>query len=369
MPTPVSPPPQKGAPLRVLVTGATGYVGSRVVPTLLAEGHEVVAATRGGDIDAFAWSDQVSVATFDMEDTDSVLAATTGVDAVVYLVHAMDSEDFVAKDREAADRMAYACETNGVSRIVYLSGIVPDEELSDHLRSRLEVEETLTGSRTPTVALRAAMVIGSGSTSFELMRRMSERVPFTPIPTWMRRMLQPIAVEDVVALIAAALRGEPRNRSYDVGGPDVLSYADLLAVFARTAGLRRLQVPVPFLPTSLVGFVVSQVAQMPRTTVMALVESLSHDMVCQEHEVVEDLLEGEHRFVPVAEAIKRSLSARSDGTSTGGDVQVGAPTDPDWAGGAVTVEGGRPRQRPGGIVAALLLGAASSHADRQRRKS
>ncbi len=368
MPTPTTPPPGKGAPLRVLVTGATGYVGSRVVPTLLAEGHHVVAATRGGDIDDFDWSDSVSVATFDMEDTDSVLAATTDVDAVVYLVHAMDSGDFVRKDREAADRMAYACETNGVSRIVYLSGIVPEGELSDHLRSRLEVEETLTGSRTPTVALRAAMVIGSGSTSFELMRRMSERVPFTPIPTWMRRTLQPIAVEDVVALIAAALRGEPRNRAYDVGGPDVLSYADLLAQFARTAGLRRLQVPVPFLPTSLVGFVVARVAGMPRSTVMALVESLSHDMVCAEDDVVEDLLGGAHRFVPVVEAVERSLTPDAEGTSRGGDVQAGSPTDPDWAGGAVTIEGGRPRQRPGSVLAAILLGAATSRADRERRK-
>ncbi len=368
MPSPTSPAPGKGTPLRVLVTGATGYVGSRVVPTLLADGHDVVAATRGGDIDAFAWGAQVSVARLDMEDTDSVLAATADVDAVVYLVHALDSDDFATRDREAADRMAYACETNGVGRIVYLSGIVPAGDLSDHLRSRLEVEETLTGSRTPTVALRAAMVIGSGSTSFELMRRMSERVPFTPVPTWMRRTLQPIAVEDVVLLIAAALRGDPRNRAYDVGGPEVLSYADLLAVFARTAGLRRLQVPVPFLPTALVGFVVSQVAQMPRSTVMALVGSLSHDLVCREHDVVGDLLGGDHRFVPVAEAIERSLSPDADGTGATGDVQAGASTDPAWAGGAVTVEGGRPRRRPGGIVAALLLGAAASHAGREHRK-
>ncbi len=133
-----------------------------------------------------------------------------------------------------------------MQRIVYLSGLIPSGDLSDHLRSRLEVETVFLESAVPTVALRAAMVIGAGSTSFELLRRMTERVPLTPIPRWMRRTLQPVAVQDVFSLIVGALRGEPRNRHYDIGGPEQLTYSDLLRLFARTAGLKRHQVVVPW---------------------------------------------------------------------------------------------------------------------------
>ena len=181
----------------------------------------------------------------------------------------------------------------------------------------------------PAIVLRAAMVSGAGSTSFELLRRLSQRVPFTPIPRWMRSRLQPVAIEDVVHLLAGALEGEPHNRKYDVGGDEVLSYPELLAVFAEVAGLSRLQVIVPWAPQELVGRIVALVTRMPRTTVTSLVESLRHDMVCTEDDARRDLADDDHVFVRVAEAFARSLdSSGPEGTTREGDVQAPALTDP-----------------------------------------
>ncbi len=318
--------------MRVLVTGATGYVGSRLVPALLAAGHHVVVGARDlSAVDRFAWADRVERRFFDVEDTVSVHLAVRDLDAVFYLVHSMGAGEFVKRDREAAHYLAAACEYAGVERIVYLSGLVPPGRLSDHLRSRQEVEQVLLDAAVPTTVLRAAMVIGAGSMSFELMRRVSERLPFTPVPVWMQRDIQPVAVEDVVHLLLRSLGGAPRNRAYDVGGDEVLTYRELLERFAALAGLERVQVLVPLAPGALVGEAVALVSGVPRTTVRALVRSLSHDMVCRERDVRDDLAAG-HVFLGIDEAIRRSLAGQTRATEHGGDVQGQAGSDPAWVG-------------------------------------
>jgi uncharacterized protein YbjT (DUF2867 family) len=314
--------------------GAGGYVGSRLVPALLEQGHTVRATfTDPRSASRFWWGDRVDVVGLDVRDRESARTAAAGTEALVYLVHGLAGADFPTVDRESAYNVAHAAVRARVTRLVYLGGLVPDVsdgDLSPHLRSRLEVEQVLTDSGVPTAALRAAMVVGSGSTSFEIMRHLSARMPVQVVPTWLRHRVEPVAVTDVVAALVGALTGDPATRSYDVGCGERLPYADLLRRYARAAGLRRPQLPA-LLPVGVVAQLAPVFTGVPAATVRTLVESLPHDMVCREKDWVRALLPPGSVPVTVDEALRRALRDGDTDPRTA-DILGPLPTDPVWAG-------------------------------------
>ena len=317
------------------MTGATGYVGGRLVPMLLERGHHVRTTTSDPERKQPWWSDRVETVVMNALDADQVTAACEGVDAVYYLIHGMSGDDFAENDRKAAGNLASGVRANGIDRVVYLSGIVPDvaeSDLSEHIKSRREVEQILSDLPATVVVLRAAVLLGSGSTSFEIIRQVSERMPVHTIPSWMDSMVQPIATVDVLEALVGALEYAGPSRHFDVGGPDQLRYGALLEAYTEHAGLARPQVNVPLLPTALVGTLVGSLTDVPRATVEALVESLHHDMVVADSDFQELLLPRGHRLVGLDEAFRRSLTPRSSAPEDA-DPMGPLPQDPAWASG------------------------------------
>lgn len=322
----------------VLVTGATGYIGGRLVPRLLDLGYRVrVTHTDPSQVKRAWWSDRVDTVPMDVGDPDQVLAACAGAAAVFYLMHGMTSANFAERERRAAENMAAAVTRHGVRRVVYLSGIVPPgppEQLSPHLQSRWRVERILTGTPADVVTLRAAVVLGSGSTSFEIIRQISERLPVAAVPTWLHARVQPIAVVDVLEALVGALTTGVAG-SYDVGGPTVLPYRELLAVYAARAGLSRPRVAVPFLSTDLIGALTAALTDVPGATVQALVESLRHDMVAADDRFLALLPPG-YPLLEVGESIERALAPADTGVPPARrDPMSRMPQDPFWTGGGV----------------------------------
>jgi uncharacterized protein YbjT (DUF2867 family) len=314
--------------MRILVAGATGYIGSRLVPELLRRGHQVVAASSSPpDPERFGWGEGVEAVQMDATDATAVLAATAGVDAVCYLVHGLDRRGFRTRDAIAARTMRDAVTAQGVGRVVYLSGLVPDvprEELSPHIASRLEVEEILLESSAATLSLRAGVVIGAGSTSFEIIRQTASTLLVQPVPLWMHSLVQPVGVADVIRVLADALEGDATGDA-DLGCPDIVSYPGLLELYAEVAGLPRLQVPVVGAPVTVVSLGAGLVSAAPYWTAAALVRSLRHDMVCRPGQPDPDKVDLTDAL-PLREAMEQAVLA--DGR--GGRVSGREPSDPAW---------------------------------------
>ncbi|MER7758146.1 SDR family oxidoreductase [Streptomyces sp. NPDC097619] len=334
-----------------LVTGASGYIGGRLVPELLAAGYRVRCLARTpSHLRDHPWAGQVEVVRGDVTDAESVKAALEGVAVAYYLVHSMNSGPaFERTDREAARTFAAGAEAAGVRRLVYLGGLTPTDrpeaELSTHLRSRAEVGRILLASGVPTTVLRAAVVIGSGSASFEMLRYLTERLPVMVTPSWVATRVQPIAVRDVLRyLVGSAAMPAEVSRTFDIGGPDVLNYREMMFRYAEVAGLRkRLILPVPMLSPGLSSHWIGLVTPVPPSLARPLAESLRHEVVCGEHDIARYVPDPPGAPLPFDRALSLALrrvreadvATRWSSASTPSVPSDPLPTDPDWAGGSL----------------------------------
>ncbi|MCX5337094.1 SDR family oxidoreductase [Streptomyces sp. NBC_00140] len=340
-----------GPGLSCLVTGATGYIGGRLVPELLAEGHRVRCLARSpGRLRDHPWAGEADVVRGDVLDGAAVAEAMRGIDVAYYLVHALGTgTTFEETDRRAARIFGEQARAAGVRRIVYLGGLtpkgVPERELSPHLRSRAEVGRILLASGVPTTVLRAAVVIGSGSASFEMLRYLTERLPVMVTPSWVRTRIQPVAVRDVLrALVGSARMPAEVNRAFDIGGPDVLTYREMMTGYAAVAELpRRIILPVPVLTPGLSSHWVGLVTPVPAAIARPLAESLRHEVVCHEHDIARYVPDPPGHPLGFDEAVRLALqrvrdaqvTTRWSSASVPGAPSDPLPTDPDWAGGSL----------------------------------
>ncbi len=345
-PDPVSPDAQL-----VLVTGATGYIGGRLVPELLAAGFRVrVVTRRPRNLADREWHDRVEIVQGDASDGDSLAEALRGVGVAYYLIHSLGTgKGFESLDRTHAKNFASAARDCAVSRIIYLGGLYPDaEKLSPHLRSRKEVGEILLASGVPTTVLRAAVIIGSGSASFEMLRHLTERLPVMVTPRWVDTRIQPISVRDVLRyLVGSATMPRQVSRGFDIGGPEILTYRQMMAAYARTAGLtpRRIKA-LPLLTPSLSSHWVGLVTPVPNSIARPLVESLINEVVCKEHDIAAYVPDPDAGLTGFQRAVELALQRIHDSgvtTSWSSATTAGAPsdplpTDPDWAGGSLYID-------------------------------
>jgi uncharacterized protein YbjT (DUF2867 family) len=331
--------------VRVLVLGATGYIGGRLVPELLERGHEVRCAVRSpAKLSSRPWRSRVEVLPGDVERPDTLEGAFDDIDAVYYLVHAMDGQgSFVDRDRVAAANVRTAADAAGVGRIIYLGGLgESDDHLSAHLASRHEVGQVLAAGAAAVTEVRAAVIIGSGSASFEMLRHLVEVLPVMVTPRWVRTRCQPIAVRDVLTVLCRVLeRADTAGEIVELGGPQVMTYRDMMRTYAETAGLRsRLVIPVPVLSPKLSALWVGFVTPLPPGLARPLVASLVNEVVVNRPPPAGLMPEAP---LPLDEAIRLALQRRVQRQVVTSWSGAGAPEaeradDPDWAGRVVYVD-------------------------------
>ncbi len=273
--------------MRIVVTGATGFIGRTLVPALIDAGHEVTALTRKPE----RYTGAGKPVGADVGRPETLTAALTGHDTAYYLIHSLDQRDFGRRDARAATAFGTAAAEAGISHIVYLSGLGdPADKLSAHLRSRQEVEDLLADGGARVTSLRAAMVIGDRSTSWEIIRGMVEHVPALVMPTWAKTRAQPIALADVVRYLLGVLDvDEKHSRTYDIGGSEILPYTQVLSRLSALEGRPALQITVPVPSVWLAALAASRVLPLltgiDARTVRSLIESMNNEVVVRDRSI------------------------------------------------------------------------------------
>lgn len=298
--------------MRLLLTGGNGYIGLRLLPALLEAGHTVYALVRDRrrfPEEEFAKAgDQLQVVEGDLLEPDSLPELPEDIDAAYYLVHSMGGVgDFEEQEQAAARHFVAWMDRSQCQRIVYLGGLGGGEEaLSKHLASRRGVEEVLKGGRAAVTVLRASIIVGSGSASFEIVRDLAEKLPVMICPRWVNTRCQPIAIRSVIGYLTGVLSvSETEGQTFDIGGPEVLRYRDLMAGYAKVRGLKRHFVPVPFLSPRLSSWWLYLMTSTRFSLAQALVDSMKHETTCKEHRI-RDLVEVE--LCPYEQAVELALS-------------------------------------------------------------
>ena len=320
----------------VFVTGATGYIGGRLVPRLLEAGYRVRCLARSPKkLDNRSWTDhpEVEIVAGDVGDVEGLTEAMRGCATVYYLVHSMVAagSDYAEQDRELASNFAAAAAAAGCQRIIYLGGLgETGEGLSEHLGSRREVEKTLAQGSVPVTVLRAAMIIGSGSASFEILRYLVERLPIMITPRWVSTECQPIGVRNVLHYLVEAMESpETAGRTLDIGGPEIVTYMELMQTYAAAAGLRRrIIVPVPVLTPRLSSLWIHLVTPLDAHIARPLAEGLRNRVVCRNDMAVRLMPQ---ELFSTRQAIDAALGNKTPETSWSDAGTI--PGDPDWAGG------------------------------------
>ncbi len=326
---------------RVAIAGATGYIGGRIAPRLLEAGHQVCCLVRSvRKIQDRNWAANplLDIQQVDLADSDSVAKSLTGCESAFYLVHSMMSagSGYAGRDRELAQSFAKGARLAGLNRIIYLGGLGgSSQDLSQHLASRREVENALASAGVPVTVLRAAMIIGSGSASFEILRYLVERLPVMITPKWVSTLCQPIAVRNVIGYLLGVLHNpETAGETYEIGGPDVMSYQQIMRVMAEELGLhKRLVIPVPVFTPKLSSYWIHLVTPLSKEIAKPLAEGLRNPVICTDHRITALVPQ---ELLSVRAAIRAALQkvAHAD-VETSWSMAGPIPGDPDWAGGTV----------------------------------
>ncbi|OOQ58237.1 SDR family oxidoreductase [Mucilaginibacter pedocola] len=275
--------------MKVLLAGANGYIGTRLIPVLLEAGHTVVCLVR--DKRRFHeqsdYSDKVTLITGDLLREQSIEDIPTDVDAAYYLVHSMSqSADFAALEALSAHNFSQALDKTDCKQVIFLSGIVNDDNLSDHLLSRKHVEDVLKEGKAPVTVLRAAIIIGSGSSSFEIIRDLTEKLPIMTVPRWVHTRCQPIAIRDVLGYLEGVLLNDKAfGKTFDIGGPDILSFKQMMLGYAKVRKLKRYIITIPFLSPKISSYWLYFVTSTSYSLAQSLVDSMKNETIMKNHDI------------------------------------------------------------------------------------